>query len=95
MANQAVCAVFDSAVKAYMRPIFAQSSGSAIRAFEDEVKRAPSEHADSPMYRHPEDYTLFQLAWWNDETGEFNHPETTILLCRGKDVAVNDGRNVG
>lgn len=79
---RAVCAVFDSAVNAYGQPIFVPAVGAALRSFIDEVNSP-----DSAMGRHPEDYVLFHLADYNDETGEFLPTERGIVsLARGKDV---------
>ncbi|WNK14529.1 MAG: nonstructural protein [Microvirus sp.] len=78
-----VCALFDSAVQAYNRPIFVPHVGAAIRSFTDEVNR-PAQ--DNQMYHHPEDFQLMQLANWNEETGKFTSLETPRILARGTDV---------
>lgn len=57
-------AIFDSAVKAFMRPFVAQSHGDAIRAFKDLLM----EH-EHPVARHPEDYSLFFVASFNEQSG--------------------------
>lgn len=59
-----VCAVFDSAVAAYMQPFFVPSKGVAVRSFTDEVCRS-----GSPMAAHPEDYFLFVLGAYDDIQG--------------------------
>ena len=58
-----ICSVYDSATEAYMRPFAAQSEGQAIRSFEDETNKQGSE-----INAHPEDYALFKVADWNDNT---------------------------
>lgn len=60
-----VCAVHDRQLDAYMRPFTAASKGQAIRSFRDEVNRA-----DSELHKHPEDYELYQVGTFNENTGE-------------------------
>lgn len=81
-------AVKDEALEAYMRPFFAQSVGQAQRMFVDEVNNPQGE-----MHKHPNDYSLYHLGTWDDETGalqhQMNEAETTFeprLIARGRDV---------
>lgn len=82
--KRAVCAVFDSAVQSYGQPFFVPAVGAALRSFVDEVNRkAP----DNALNAHPEDFVLFHLADFDDETGEFAPTDRGIVsLARGKDV---------
>lgn len=57
-------AIKDRALDAYMRPFFAQTKNQAIRMFTDEVN-----NPESPMHKHPDDYDLWYLLTWNDDTG--------------------------
>ena len=58
-------AIFDKAVNAYMRPMVLQTDGQAVRMFTDEAVRAEAEIA-----KHPEDYALFRIGSFDDNTGE-------------------------
>jgi len=80
--KQVVCAVFDSAAGVYGRPIFVASRGVALRSFTDEVNRRTPEN---PMSEHPEDFSLFLLAEFDDNSGEFFSAGSECLV-RGKDV---------
>lgn len=60
-----ICAVRDRQLDAFLRPFTAESIGQAQRAFTDEVNRK-----DSDMYKHPEDYELFQIGTFDTNTGE-------------------------
>lgn len=82
--KRAVCAVYDSAVNAYGQPFFVVAVGAALRSFVDEVNRkAP----DNQLNQHPEDFVLFHLADFDEESGEFLSTERGIVsLARGKDV---------
>lgn len=62
--SHVVCAVRDSKMDAYMQPFFVKSIGVAARSFADEVNRK-----ESPMFAHPEDYELFHIANFNEDTG--------------------------
>jgi len=57
-------AVFDSKAEAYLRPFFAETKGLALRNFVDAVQ-----DSNSPMGKHPEDYTLFHVGAYNQLTG--------------------------
>lgn len=84
MTFHVVCAVFDSAVQAWMRPMFVPSTGVAMRSFSDEVNRAAE---DNQMNRHPDDFDLWILATFDDEAGMFLEPEgKRRVLLRAKDV---------
>lgn len=76
-----VLAVFDSAAQAYMRPIFAPAVGTVVREFSDELNR---KDAGNEMSKHPDDYVLYQLGHWDDQTGMFE-TATPAVICRGKD----------
>lgn len=64
MATLIICAVHDRQLDAYMRPFVAQTPGQAIRSFRDETNRAGSE-----IHSHPEDYQLFKLGDFDEQTG--------------------------
>lgn len=84
MSKLCVVAVFDSAVQAYGRPIFVQTPGVAVRSFRDEVNRSSE---DNQLHRHPEDFELRLLCWFDEETGVFGTDDGDIrVLARGKDL---------
>ena len=77
-----VVAVRDSAVRAFNRPVFVPTIGVAVRSFADEVNRKSE---DNQMFRHPDDFELWSLALFDDETGEFQAAEQRCV-ARAKDV---------
>lgn len=83
-------AIKDRALNAYMRPFFAQTKGQAIRMFNDEIN-----NADSPMHKHPDDYDLWYLGEWDDQTGrldnqgEYEHEFQPEQLAIGKNAKLN------
>ena len=63
-----MCAVRDRAADAYARPMFVPSVGIAIRSFSDEVNRKAD---DNQMYNHADDFDLYELGEYDDETAKF------------------------
>jgi len=67
-------AIFDVKTGAYMLPFFQVTRGQAMRSLADSMG-----DKDNPVGRHPEDYRLFQLAEFDDESGEI---EPIIKACQ-------------
>lgn len=59
-----IYAVHDSKAEAYMNPFFLQNDAMAIRGFSDAA------NSDSPIAKHPEDYTLFHIGEYSEAKGE-------------------------
>lgn len=86
--NKLMVAVSDRAVGAFMNPFVAPSIGWAVRSFSDEVNR---KGADNQLAAHPEDYELWVLAVYDDETGAFSAPpDGARAIARGKEVVVKE-----
>ena len=81
----AVCAVKDRAVNAFNRPIYVPTVGVAIRSFTDEVNRK-----DSELQNHPEDYDLYEIGQWDDETAIYTPLEALRVITRAQDIAIKD-----
>lgn len=75
-----VCAVRDRAIDAFMQPMFVQATGQAIRAFMDECNRA-----DSPIAAHPEDYDLYLIGEYEENSGLLVACTPPKMLAIGKD----------
>lgn len=82
MAKLFVCAVRDSAMKAFAPPFCVPATGVAVRGFTNEVNRA---EANNQVYLHPEDFELWELGRFEEETGEFEQ-SSPVCLVRGKDL---------
>lgn len=68
-------AVYDSKVEKFMAPFMLRTKGEAIRGWK--------EAANDPktmFCRHPGDFTLFELATYNEDTGTFENHKTPISL---------------
>lgn len=70
-----VVSIFDKQLGAYSQPSFVASKGVALRSFTDQVNSS-----SSPMHLHPEDYSLFRIAQFDDVSGEFI-PLSSDGLC--------------
>jgi hypothetical protein len=80
---QFICTVKDRAADAFGRPMFVPSTGVAIRSFSDEINR---NHADNQLYNHPDDFDLYELGQFDDNTGLFSLHDQPKLLSLGKQV---------
>lgn len=76
-----IFSIKDHALDAYMRPWYAQSTGQAVRMFQDEINNPQSE-----MHKHPDDYDLYELGDWDEETAEFKNLGTPKQVARGKEL---------
>lgn len=82
-----IVAVKDLAADAFNRPFFVPKTAMAVRSFTDEVNRRADGNA---LYDHPEDYILYDLGGFDEDTGMVEANDVPIMLVRGKDV-VNKG----
>lgn len=65
-----VFSLYDSAAQAFTKPVFAQNQGLVLRSVVDELSNPHSE-----LYKHAMDYTLYEIAEWDDVKGEIKpHP---------------------
>lgn len=78
-----IVAVQDRALAAFNRPFFVPTRGAAIRAFSDEINKT-----DSPMHAHPDDFDLYELGNWDDETGKFDNSTPPQQIAIGKNLIV-------
>lgn len=75
-----IYAIKDHAIEAFNRPFFLPADGSAIRAFQDEINNEQGE-----LYKHPEDYELYKIGIYNEQTAEIG-PQKPQLLAAGADM---------
>ena len=76
-----IVAVKDLSIPAFMQPTTVRATGQAVRGFQDEVNRAAQ---DNNLYNHPEDFELWHLGNFDEDSGEFeSNPQ---LLLRGVDA---------
>ncbi len=61
-----VYTIFDTASGTYWKPLMAKSDGEIMRSFKD-----ISCDAEHPVGQHPEDYSLWRIASWCDNTAKY------------------------
>lgn len=71
-------AVYDEKAEAYMAPFFYPGAGLAIRAFQDATK-----DPDSPISKHPGDYKLYRVGYFDDNDGSFEAEANPVLMADG------------
>jgi len=76
--------VRDRAIDAYGQPFYATSVGGAVRSFSDEINR-PADN--NQLAKHPEDFDLFLLGEYDDQTGEFDTTRPAQVAV-GKDLII-------
>jgi len=72
--NLAVFAVLDKAVGAYTKPFFVRTKGEAIRSFSEACNAS-----DGP-FKYPDDYVLYELGSWDDNSGVFRTNEPVRVI---------------
>lgn len=76
-----VVAIRDRAIDAFGQPAFVPTLGAAVRGFGDEVN-----NRESALNAHPEDYDLYHLADFDNESGKFQQLEQPRQIAIGKDL---------
>lgn len=80
MATRIVVAVRDRAMDAFGQPFFVPSVGLAVRSFGDEIN-----NPDGAMFKHPEDFDLYQIGEYEEETGRLVPLERPRQVAIGKE----------
>lgn len=75
--------VRDAKMDMFMRPWFTVTSAAAERAFRDELTRPSSE---SQMFKHPEDYSLYEIGLFEEETGKVHPYDVPRLIIQGDQI---------
>lgn len=77
-----IIAIKDNAVQAF-QPLFnVRSEGEAIRNFMDVINDVNNRQ----LNKHPSDFDLYILGYFNDDTGQLEATPLPKLLVRGLDV---------
>jgi len=82
--------VHDSKAAAYLPPFNLPTTEMAIRTFTDTVN--DKQHA---FWKHPEDYTLFEIATYDDATGTITTLQSKKPLGNGLDYKFPEDVNLG
>lgn len=83
-----VVAIRDRAADVFGQPQYVNTRGIAIRGFQDEINRKDPANM---LNKHPEDFDLYVLATYDDNTGRFKHvSDTPEMIAIGKDLATKE-----
>ena len=75
-----VYAIFDSAAVMYERPVCFRADGEAMRFFENLCL-----NAESPVAKHPEDFSFYKIATYDDNKGEIESL-TKMCMCTAEEI---------
>jgi len=70
MARLKVLSVFDSKVKTFEKPLFMRNRAEAIRSWAQ-----ASNDPTTQFFAHPSDFSLMEVAEYDEETGKFFNTE--------------------
>lgn len=79
-----VVSIKDLGSQLFSRPQFVPAVGVALRSFMDEVNRVPSPQMPNDLYSHSDDFELYELATFDDTTGDFTPHERPKLIAQAK-----------
>lgn len=73
--QQNLYTIFDAVAESYSPPFLAKNKGTAGRMFADLVNGG-----DNDVSKHPQQFTLFELATWDDNKAIIEPHKTPISL---------------
>lgn len=85
--KQFVVSVKDRAAEIFNRPFFVPHRNVAVRDFTDEVNRSAP---DNQLNKHPDDFDLYLLGSFDDNTGMFEMEPAPVVIVRAKDVLISN-----
>lgn len=75
--------VFDRKAEVYLPPMYYLTVGQAVRDFTDAL------NGDTPMAKHPEDYTLYEVGFFDDhEVFVGVVPDAPVSIVGGSSVVL-------
>ena len=72
--------IHDNKAEAYLPPFYLHNKNMAIRSFSDAVQDEAS-----TFFKHPEDYSLWEIGEFDDQTGEIIYYTPHHALGTGLD----------
>lgn len=80
-----VFSVYDSKVGAFLQPFIMKTKGEALRGWSDVVN-----DPNTQFHKHPEDYSLFEIAEWDEDSGKYENHLAPISLGLATEVKFGD-----
>lgn len=75
--------VRDSASQVFAPPFVAPSQGFAMRMFRDAIA---DKNSDNMMSKHPEDFELYIIGSYSEDSGVLTAVSPVTMVARGLDV---------
>lgn len=73
-----IFSIYDTKAEWYSQPFFARANGEALRSFINIIN--DKKH---PIGQHPQDYALFEIGLWDDQTAKIEMLKAPIALGNG------------
>ncbi len=78
--------VYDEKAECFGHPFFVSAMGIATRYMAEWVN-----NENSMMGKHPEDFTMYQIGFWNDSEAKFENFGQPKFICKGTDSILSTG----
>lgn len=78
--------VYDKKAECFSAPFFLKATGLALRGFSDMINA----NEQTQYSAHPEDFDLYELGEWDDETGKVEQYAEPKMLGNGLDYKTKD-----
>lgn len=88
---QIICAVRDAKAEVFGQPIFVRSTGLAIRSF---TQACNGDSPDNQFKHHSEDFALWELGTFDEESGKLESLEIPKLLITAQQVIYALPKNI-
>ncbi|WNK13467.1 MAG: nonstructural protein [Microvirus sp.] len=73
----------DTAARVFGIPFVVQAAAQAVRSLRDEVN---SKESTSDVARHPDDFELYEIALFDEDSGAVSVIEPIRMIARAKDL---------
>ena len=80
-----IFSVYDSKAEYYQKPFLSEHIGDVLRTFKDVAN-----DETNPIGKHPEDYVLFLIGEFDQQTGALVPSETKVSLGHALDFKTNE-----
>lgn len=80
MMTLGIYSIKDTKADAFLPPFFMRTNGEALRAFDDCVQKS-----GTPLSDHPEDFHLFKIGYFDQDTGSITPASCPESLASAMD----------